>query len=33
MFFHQTPSQKFAKGGTMNIIPEGELHARLHHME
>lgn len=33
MFFQQTPSQKFAKGGTMNIIPEGELHARLHHME
>lgn len=33
MFFQQTPNQKFAKGGTMNIIPEGELHARLHHME
>lgn len=33
MFFQQTPSQKFAKGGTMNIIPEGELHARLHHMD
>lgn len=33
MFFQQTPSQKFAKGGTMNIIPEGELHARLHHID
>jgi hypothetical protein len=26
-------AEKFAKGGAMNIIPEGELHARLHHME
>lgn len=33
MFFQQTPNQKFAEGGKMNIIPEGELHARLHHME
>ena len=24
---------KFKEGGKMNIIPEGELHARLHHME
>lgn len=24
---------KFKKGGQMNVIPEGALHARLHHME
>lgn len=24
---------KFQKGGQMNVIPEGNLHARLHHME
>lgn len=25
--------QKFKDGGQMNLIPEGNLHARLHHME
>ncbi len=25
--------QKFAEGGKFNVIPEGALHARLHHME
>lgn len=25
--------EEFKEGGKMNIIPEGELHARLHHME
>lgn len=25
--------QKFAEGGKVNVIPEGALHARLHHME
>lgn len=25
--------RKFADGGQMNVIPEGSLHARLHHME
>ncbi len=25
--------QKHQKGGTMNVIPEGALHARLHHMD
>ena len=39
---HQTPSviipwipdvQQFKEGGTVNVIPEGNLHARLHHME
>lgn len=25
--------QKFQDGGTMNVIPEGNLHARKHHME
>jgi len=24
---------EFKEGGKMNIIPEGSLHARLHHME
>ena len=31
-----TPSQEiqqFKSGGSMNVIPEGSLHARLHHME
>lgn len=26
-------TQKFAEGGKMNVIPEGALHARLHHMD
>lgn len=26
-------TQKFQNGGQMNVIPEGALHARLHHME
>ena len=26
-------SQSFKEGGKMNVIPEGSLHARLHHME
>lgn len=25
--------EKFQKGGSVNVIPEGALHARLHHME
>lgn len=25
--------EKFAKGGKFNVIPEGALHARLHHMD
>ena len=25
--------QEFKDGGKMNVIPEGSLHARLHHME
>jgi hypothetical protein len=25
--------QEFKEGGKMNVIPEGSLHARLHHME
>lgn len=28
-----TNPQKFQDGGTMNVIPEGNLHARKHHME
>jgi hypothetical protein len=24
---------EFKEGGKMNVIPEGSLHARLHHME
>ena len=28
-----TQIEEFKEGGKMNIIPEGELHARLHHME
>jgi hypothetical protein len=24
---------KYAKGGRFNVIPEGALHARLHHMD
>lgn len=31
--YYYVPRQKFKEGGKMNIIPEGELHARLHHME
>jgi hypothetical protein len=27
------PVEKFQKGGDLNVIPEGNLHARLHHME
>ena len=27
------PLEKFAEGGKVNVIPEGALHARLHHME
>ena len=30
--FNKTP-QAFKQGGQMNVIPEGSLHARLHHME
>ena len=30
--FNKTP-QAFKQGGSMNVIPEGSLHARLHHME
>ena len=30
--FDKTP-QAFKQGGQMNLIPEGSLHARLHHME
>ena len=30
--FNKTP-QAFKQGGSMNLIPEGSLHARLHHME
>lgn len=29
----QDTLSKFQKGGSINIIPEGALHARLHHME
>ena len=28
-----TKVEEFKEGGKMNIIPEGELHARLHHMD
>lgn len=32
-FYKYIPkSQKFAEGGKMNVIPDGALHARLHHM-
>ncbi len=33
MFINYRDKLKFKEGGKMNIIPEGELHARLHHME
>ena len=29
----ENSTQKFKSGGKMNVIPEGALHARLHHMD
>lgn len=31
--FKDEEVQEFKEGGKMNVIPEGSLHARLHHME
>lgn len=30
---YQPEPEKFKEGGKMNVIPEGALHARLHHMD
>ena len=32
-YYRQKKSQKYQKGGAFNVIPDGALHARLHHMD
>lgn len=32
-YYYKKRTQKFKEGGKMNVIPEGALHARLHHMD
>lgn len=32
-YYRKKKSQKFENGGKVNVIPDGALHARLHHMD
>lgn len=32
-YYYKRKTEKFQEGGSINVIPEGALHARLHHMD